>query len=431
MKKFFSKIILLVIVFSIGLTGCQSLNGQSTAQLNASGTISVAQVNIAPQIGGMVVSVSVEEGSQVNKGDELFRLDDSLLKAQRDQANAAIELAEAAVNAAKVQYELALNASLLQDLQNRTSRWNITQPTQFELPIWYFDKDEKIESAKAEMETASADLVEEKANLQKILSDNASQGFVDAEKRVAEAQVAFLVADQVLTQANSAQDKEELQNFAQDQYDAAETELTSSQSNYNRLLTTQAAKDVLEGRARVQVAQERFDRALDYYNSLMSGDQSLQVKAAESGVTQAEAALSQAQAALATLDVQLKKTIVTAPVDGTVLTSSLEVGETLAPTGVVLIIGQLQEANLTVFIPETEYGQVKLGDQVSITVDSFPGETFSGTVVHISDQAEFTPRNVQTVEGRKTTVYAVKITVPNPDLKLKPGMPADVTFIRK
>jgi multidrug resistance efflux pump len=431
MKNSLSKIISLVIVFSIGLTGCQSLNGQSTAQLNASGTISVAQVNIAPQLGGMVVSVRVEEGSQVKKGDELFRLDDSLLIAQRVQANAAIALAEAAVNTAKVQYELALNVSRLQDQQNRMSSWNITQPTQFELPTWYFDKEEKIESAKAEMETASADLVDEKANLQKILSDNASQGFIDAEKRVAEAQVAFLIADQVLTQANSAQDKEDLQNFAQDQYDAAETELTSSQSNYNRLLTSQAAKDVLEGRARVQVAQERFDRAWDYYNSLMSGDQSLQVKAAESGVTQAEAALSQAQAALATLDVQLKKTIVTAPVDGTVLTSNLEVGETLAPTSVVLTIGQLQEVNLTVFIPETEYGKVKLGDQVSITVDSFPGEMFSGTVVYISDQAEFTPRNVQTVEGRKTTVYAVKITVPNTDLELKPGMPADVTFIRK
>lgn len=431
MINFLSKIISLVIVFSIGLTGCQSLNGQSTAQLNASGTISVAQVNIAPQLGGMVVSVSVEEGSQVKKGDELFRLDDALLKAQLDQANAAIALAEAAVNTAKVQYELALNASRLQDQQNRTSSWNITQPNQFELPTWYFDKDEKIESAKAEMETASADLLEEKANLQKILSDNASQGFVDAEERVADAQVAFLIADQVLTQANSAQDKEDLQNFAQDQYDAAETELTSSQSNYNRLLTTQAAKDVLEGRARIQVAQERFDRAQDYYNSLMSGDQSLQVKAAESGVTQAEAALSQAQAAMATLDVQLEKTIVTAPVDGTVLTSNLDVGETLAPTGVVLMIGQLQEVNLTVYIPETEYGRVQLGQKVSIVVDSFPGETFSGTVVYISDQAEFTPRNVQTVEGRKTTVYAIKLSVSNADLKLKPGMPSDVTFIQK
>lgn len=428
MKTNLSKIILLVVILSLGLSGCQSLNGQSTSQLNASGTISVAQVNIAPQIGGMVVSVNAAEGSQVKKGDELFRLDDSLLKAQRDQANAAIALAEAALNTAKVQYELVLNTSRQQDQQNRTSSWNITQPTQFELPAWYFNKDEIIVSAKVEMDAASADLDMEKVNLQKVLNDDASQEFLNAEKRVADAQVAFLIADQVLTQANSAQDKEDLQNFAQDQLDAAETELKSAQTDYDRLLTTQAAKDMLEARARVRVAQERFDRALDYYNSLMSGNQSLQVRAAESGVKQAEAALSQAQAALAVLDVQLKKTIVTAPVDGVVLTRNLEVGETLAPTGVVLTIGQLQEVNLTVYIPETEYGKVKLGDQVSITVDSFPGETFIGNVVYISDQAEFTPRNVQTIEGRKTTVYAVKLSVPNPDLELKPGMPADVTF---
>lgn len=428
MKTNLSKIILLVVILSLGLSGCQSLNGQSTSQLNASGTISVAQVNIAPQIGGMVVSVNAAEGSQVKKGDELFRLDDSLLKAQRDQANATITMAEAALNTAKVQYDLILNAARLQDQQNRMTSWNVTQPSQFELPAWYFDKEEKITAAKTEMDAASADLDEEKVNLQKILRDDASQGFLVAEKRVADAQAAFLIADQVLTQANSAQDKADLQNFAQDQYDAAETELTSAQTNYNRLLTTQAAKDVLEGRARVRVAQERYDRALDYNNSLMSGDQSLQVKAAESGVKQAEAALLQAQAALTTLDVQLQKTIITAPVDGTVLTRNLEVGEMLAPTGVVLTIGQLQEVNLTVYIPETEYGKVKLGDQVSITVDSFPGETFIGNVVYISDQAEFTPRNVQTIEGRKTTVYAVKLSVPNPDLELKPGMPADVTF---
>jgi multidrug resistance efflux pump len=428
MKINLSKLISLVAILSIGLSGCQSLNGQSNSLLNASGTISVAQVNIARQLGGMVVSVSVKEGSQVKKGDELFRLDDSLLLAQRDQANAAIALAEAALSTAQVQYELVLNTARLQDQQNRMTSWIITQPSQFELPAWYFDKDEKIAAAKVEMDAASADLEVEKVNLQKILTDDASQGFLNAEKRVANAQVAFLIADQVLAQANGAQDKVDLQNFAQDQYDTAETELTSAQTNYNRLLTTQAAKDVLEVRARVRVAQERFDRTLDYYNSLMSGDQSLQVKAAESGVKQAEAALSQAQAALATLDVQLEKTIVKAPVDGTVLTRNLEVGETLAPTGVVMTIGQLQEVNLTVYIPETEYGKVKLGDQVSITVDSFPGETFTGTVVYISDQAEFTPRNVQTVEGRKTTVYAVKLSVPNADLKLKPGMPADVTF---
>jgi len=169
-------------------------------------------------------------------------------------------------------------------------------------------------------------------------------------------------------------------------------------------------------------------RALDYYNSLLSGDQSLQVQSAESGMKQAEAALAQAQAALALIKVQMEKSVIRAPMDGVVLTRNLETGETAAPGGVVMKIGHLQEVELVVYIPETEYGMVHLGDTVSITVDSFPGETFTGNVVHISDQAEFTPRNVQTVEGRRATVYAVKLSVPNPDLKLKPGMPADVTF---
>jgi hypothetical protein len=63
-----------------------------------------------------------------------------------------------------------------------------------------------------------------------------------------------------------------------------------------------------------------------------------------------------------------------------------------------------------------------------VAVDSFPGESFAAEVVRIADQAEFTPRNVQTEEGRRTTVFAVELTVENPEGKLKPGMPADVEF---
>ena len=61
-------------------------------------------------------------------------------------------------------------------------------------------------------------------------------------------------------------------------------------------------------------------------------------------------------------------------------------------------------------------------------VDSFPNETFTAKVTRIADQAEFTPRNVQTAEGRATTVFAVKLAVDNAGGKLKPGMPADVYF---
>jgi len=419
------------LVLAISLTGCQGINGNGTNELKASGIISATEINIASQIGGTVVSVDVNEGSQVKKGDVLFQLDDALLQAQRDQASAAVTVAEKAVNSARIQYDIAVNNARLQDQQNRINSWNIPQPEEFDLPVWYFDKEEKINSAKSEVDAAAADLDIERENLKKVLADNSSRDFLSAEKRLAKAQVAFLIADQVLTQANDAQDKEDISNYANDLYDTAKTELSSAQTDYNRLLTTQAATEVLEARARVRVAQERTDRAVDYLTSLESGDQSLMVQAADSGVQQAEAVLAQAQAALALIDIQMEKTIISSPTDGIVLTRNLEEGEMLVPGSVALTIGQLDEVSLTVYIPETEYGKIKLGDTVSITVDSFPGENFSGTVTYISDQAEFTPRNVQTVDGRKTTVYAVKITVPNTNLELKPGMPADVIFIGK
>jgi HlyD family secretion protein len=63
-----------------------------------------------------------------------------------------------------------------------------------------------------------------------------------------------------------------------------------------------------------------------------------------------------------------------------------------------------------------------------VNIDSFPGESFSGRVIRIADRAEYTPRNVQTAEGRSTTVFAVELSVDDPDGKLKPGMPADVEF---
>lgn len=419
------------LAFAILLSGCQGINGNGSNELKASGIISVTEINIASQIGGTVASIKVNEGSNVKKGDVLFQLDDSLLQAQRNQASAAVTVAEKAVNSARIQYDIAVNSARLQDQQNRVNIWNIPQPDEFDTPVWYFDKVEKINSAKAEVDAAAADLEIEKANLEKVLADNTSQGFLSSEKRLADAQAAFLIADQVLTQANDAKDKEDISNYANDLYDTAKTELSSAQTEYKRLLTSQAATEVLEARARVRVAQERSDRAVDYLNSLESGDQSLMVQAADSGVQQAEAVLAQAQAALALIDIQLEKTTIKSPADGVVLTRNLEEGEMLVPGSVALIIGQLQEVSLTVYIPETEYGKIKLGDTVSITVDSFPGENFSGSVTYISDQAEFTPRNVQTVDGRKTTVYAVKITVPNTNLELKPGMPADVVFVGK
>jgi multidrug efflux pump subunit AcrA (membrane-fusion protein) len=116
------------------------------------------------------------------------------------------------------------------------------------------------------------------------------------------------------------------------------------------------------------------------------------------------------------------------PINGTVLMRAADPGEITTSGGSLLVVADLHTVTLTVYVPEDQYGKVYLGQEYPVTVDSFPGQVFSGQVTHIADQAEFTPRNAQSINGRKSTVYAVKLTIPNPNVELKPGMPADVSF---
>ncbi len=119
---------------------------------------------------------------------------------------------------------------------------------------------------------------------------------------------------------------------------------------------------------------------------------------------------------------------VTSPIDGVVLERLIEPGEIAAPGGTLMVVADLSALTLTIYAPENRYGQFALGQTYPVAVDSFPGQTFSGTVSHIADHAEFTPRNVQTKEGRESTVFAIKLTLAPSDGKLKPGMPADVSL---
>ena len=106
----------------------------------------------------------------------------------------------------------------------------------------------------------------------------------------------------------------------------------------------------------------------------------------------------------------------------------IEPGELAAAGSPVITIAQLDHLEITVYLPEDRYGAVKLGAEVEVKVDSFPLVLFQAEVIQIADQAEYTPRNVQTQEERKSTVYAVTLAVYDPEGKLKPGMPADVRF---
>ena len=83
---------------------------------------------------------------------------------------------------------------------------------------------------------------------------------------------------------------------------------------------------------------------------------------------------------------------------------------------------------LTIYIPEDELNRVYVGQTAEVSVDSFPSRIFAGTVTYISQQAEFTPKNIQTEKERVNMVFAVKVRLANPEHLLKPGMPADASL---
>lgn len=145
-------------------------------------------------------------------------------------------------------------------------------------------------------------------------------------------------------------------------------------------------------------------------------------------VKQAEARLEGAAAARSLADVRLSQAVLAAPLSGTVLAKHAEPGELLAAGAPVITIGRLDEVWVRAYIPETQLGKVKLGQQVQVTSDTWKGRSYHGVVSFIASEAEFTPRNVQTEAERVKLVYRIKITIANPQQELKPGMPVDAVI---
>ncbi|HRJ76816.1 MAG TPA: efflux RND transporter periplasmic adaptor subunit, partial [Anaerolineales bacterium] len=215
---------------------------------------------------------------------------------------------------------------------------------------------------------------------------------------------------------------------ANDYYEDALNELEDAQEAYNDLLDTDAADDIEYARGQVLVAQQRYDAAYARLLTLQTGDQSPAVISAAQTLNQAKITVEQAEASLSLIEAQMSKLNIVAPIDGVILTRNVEPGEFIQTGGTALTMADLNQITITVYVPENLYGQINLGQTATVRVDSFPDETFNATVIWISNQAEFTPRNVQTVEGRSATFYAIKLSVENVDSKLKIGMPADVIF---
>jgi membrane fusion protein YbhG len=444
-KQVIIPIVLLLVFGALTIWYLTSGRAAANGALDASGTVEAVEVVIAPELSGRVSEVLAEQGDAVAAGDVMLRLDDSLLQAQRQRAAAGLEAAAKNEVVAQAGLELARSTQ-------RSAEANLA----------------------AAQASAEAELVVAQRALNDLYENNdvarteAKRSVAAAERAVRDAQYLWdnytlpstqknLTASEAISMTLQLLDRARLQfepykyedsgndtreelkdalDEAQSDYDTAvrrmelETGLQQAQAHLaktkrdqEKLMEGPNPDDVAALKARIaaiQAAPEQAAAAVDQAQ--------VAVTQAEDKIEQAQAAVEQAQAELDSIDVQIEKLVVYAPSSGVVIARNVEPGEVAQAGAPLLRIGNLDQLKITVYIPEDLYGQIKLGQEARVLVDSFPAETFKGTVTHIADKAEFTPRNVQTVEGRKSTVFAIELSIVNTDGKLKPGMPADVSF---
>jgi len=182
-----------------------------------------------------------------------------------------------------------------------------------------------------------------------------------------------------------------------------------------------AARDLESARAIGQSSMAALREAKERLRQLNNG-------ARPETIRQARARAESAAAALELARNRQRHATLTAPASGIVLAKHAEPGEQVAAGTPVITIGQLDEVWVRGYIPESELGLIKVGQAAQIGSDTYPGKRYSGTVTFIAQEAEFTPKNVQTAKERVKLVYRIKITLKNPDHELKPGMPVDATI---
>ncbi|ACI20812.1 MULTISPECIES: HlyD family secretion protein [Thermodesulfovibrio] len=171
------------------------------------------------------------------------------------------------------------------------------------------------------------------------------------------------------------------------------------------------------------VSKSDFDRVKMQYESAQA-----EVEAAVKAITQAESSYRAAEQRIKEAQADLNETKIYSPAGGVILSRPVEVGEVVNPGTVLYVMVDLNKLYVKVYIPEPEIGKLKIGLPARVYIDAYPDKYFNGKITKIYEQAEFTPKNVETKEERVKLVFGVEVSVENPEGLLKPGMPADVVI---
>ncbi len=215
---------------------------------------------------------------------------------------------------------------------------------------------------------------------------------------------------------------------AKEALNQAEETLRSAQEDFQRM--DSLYKSGAATKKQRDDAELRFANARAQAASADQGLKKLQNFARPEDVKAALARVDQAVYSVRLLEKQIQDCTVRSPTNGVVTEKLVEEGELAAPGTGLYVIADLATVKLTIYVPETDLGNIRLGQTARISIDSRPRVTFPGTVTFISPVAEFTPRDIQTRDERVKLVYAVRIEIANPDGIFKPGMPADASLDR-
>ena len=388
MKKLILAIVLIAVVGTAAVLAYRSLHTEPTDRILVSGNIELNQVDIAFKTSGRLIERAVNEGDHVQKGMVIARLDREQLLRQHETAQAALATAQAVV--AESQSALKWQQATMQ----------------------------------ADLQLKNADLSAAQSQLLQLKNGARPQELQQANAAVAAAQSQF---DQAKKDWERAQTLYKDDDISTAQYDTFHTRFESTgaalkQAKEQAGLVQAGPRSEMIESASAQVERARAGLKIGEANSIETTRREQDIVARRSDV-------ERARAQLALVDTQLADTIAVSPIDGMVLVKAADVGEVLAPGTSVVTVGDLDHPWLRAYVRERDLGRVKVGSQVHVTTDSFPGKVYDGRVSFISSEAEFTPKQIQTSEERVKLVYRVKIEIDNPHHELKSNMPADAEIL--
>ena len=175
-------------------------------------------------------------------------------------------------------------------------------------------------------------------------------------------------------------------------------------------------------------AQQQYDAAETLAKTTREALLQLERGNRPEDIAAARATLQTEERQLAYLERQRAESIVAAPAAGVIESMDLRPGDLVGPNQPVARMLEPSQVWVRVYVPEPELGRVRVGQKALLTVDTFPKTEFSGRIVEIRTQAEYTPRNVQTLDQRMDQVFGVKVAI-DPAPQLKPGMAATVRLV--